>query len=95
MPSNDHKRLMRILNKMAAAEQWRKMPKKKGTIKNISQTKTGNIRITFDDNSRVYVLRQNNNLFETAQSLKKGDAISIAARTYLGKRYCTRILRKR
>jgi len=82
---------MQVLNKMAKSEKWRKMAKKKGTVESITLTKTGNTRITFDDNAKVYVLKKNKNLFETAQSLKSGNTISIAARTYLGKRYCTKI----
>lgn len=89
--SEDHQKLMKSLNKLASAEKWRKMPKKKGKVKNVTLTKTGNIRITFDDNSKVYVLKKNKNLFETAQTLKKGDVISVTVRVYLGKRYCTKI----
>ena len=92
--SSDHQRLMQSLNKLAAADKWRKMPKKKGTVKSVTLTKTGNIRVMFEDNSKVYVLKKNKNLFETAQSLKKGDTISIATRRYLGKMYCTRIVVK-
>jgi len=91
MPSQDHRKLMSVLNKMANADKWRKMPKKKDKVKSITLTKTQNIRITFDDNSKAYVLKKNKNLFELAQTLKEGDTISIATRNYLGKRYCTKI----
>ena len=90
---SEHRRLMHTLNKLAAADKWRKMPKKKGFVLKVDFTKTGNLRITFDDNSKVYVLKKNKNLFETAQTLKKGDDISIAARRYLGKLYCTKIVK--
>ena len=89
---SDHTQLMSVLNKMANAEKWRKMPKKKGVVNSVTQTKTGNIRITFDDNAKVYVLKRNKNLFELAETIKKGDVLSVATRIYLGKRYCTRII---
>ncbi len=88
---NDHKKLMSVLNKLAQQEKWRKMKKKSGKVKSITKTKSKNIRITFDDKSRVYVLKRNKNLFETAEKLKKNDEISVALRTYLGKSYCTKI----
>ena len=91
---DDHDKLMQSLNKLAASEKWRKMPKKSGKIESVTSTKTGNIRVTFDDSSVVYVLQKNKNLFEAAQELKTGDIISVAVRVYLGKRYCTRIVKK-
>jgi len=89
---SDHTQLMHVLNKMASAEKWRKMPKKKGVVNSVTRTKTGNIRITFDDNANVYVLKKNKNLFDMAGVIKKGDVLSVATRIYLGKRYCTRII---
>jgi len=91
MISQDHKRLMGVLNKLAGQEKWRKMRKKAGKIKSVTKTKSGNIRIMFEDKIRVYVLKRNNNLFEIAGKLKKNDNISVALRTYLGKSYCTRV----
>ena len=91
---DDHDNLMQSLNKLATSEKWRKMPKKSGKIKSVTSTKTGNLRVTFDDDSAVYVLQKNKNLFETAKELKSGDTISVAVRVYLGKRYCTKIVRK-
>lgn len=91
---SDHQRLMQSLNKLAAVDKWRKMPKKKGTVKSVTLTKTGNIRVTFEDNSKAYVLKKNKNLFEVAEKLKQNDVISIATRRYLGKMYCTRIVVK-
>ncbi|MBS3139169.1 hypothetical protein J4207_05690 [Candidatus Woesearchaeota archaeon] len=85
---------MQSLNKLAAVDKWRKMPKKKGTVKSVTLTKTGNIRVTFEDNSKAYVLKKNKNLFEVAEKLKQNDVISIATRRYLGKMYCTRIVKK-
>lgn len=91
MTSNDHKQLMHVLNKLAKAERWRKMKKRTGKIKSITKTKSDNIRITFDDKTRVYVLKKNKNLFESAEKLKKNETISVALRTYLGKSYCTKL----
>ena len=92
--SSDHKRLMGVLNKLAAQEKWRKMRKKVGKVKSVTKTKSNNIRITFDDSTKVYVLKKNSNLFEIAQKLKKNNTISVAVRTYLGKMYCTKISKK-
>ena len=94
MISQDHKRLMGVLNKLAGQEKWRKMRKKEGKIESITKTKSGNIRITFDDKTRVYILKKNKNLFESAEKLKKDDTISVALRTYLGKSYCTKLTKK-
>src|SRR3989344_5299959 len=71
MPSQDHRKLMSVLNKMANADKWRKMPKKKDKVKSITLTKTQNIRITFDDNSKAYVLKKNKNLFERVYSSRR------------------------
>ncbi len=46
MASQHHRKLMGVLNKMAARERWRKMPQAAGKVTEKSLTKSGNIKLT-------------------------------------------------
>ncbi len=88
---------MRVLNRMAETERWQKMPKAAGILADRSLTKSGNLKLTLrkkEKETSFYVLKRNKNLFETGAALKKGDAVSVALRTYLGKKYCVKLAKK-
>ncbi len=88
---------MLVLNKMAKAERWQKMPKAAGILADRSLTKSGNLKLKLSKKEKetsFYVLKRNKNLFETGAALKKGDAVSVALRTYLGKKYCVKLVKK-
>lgn len=96
MKSFDHQQLMNVLNKLATAEKWAKMPKKKGILVKREITKSGNIKLvlkTKKSEERVYVLKKNKNLYTTAQELAGGDTVGVSLRRYLGKMYCTRLVK--
>jgi len=94
MKSLDHQQLMQVLNKLATAEKWSRMPKKKGILLKKEMTKSGNIKLVLQTKKReerVYVLKRNKNLHATAQQLAVGDSVGVSLRRYLGKMYCTRL----
>jgi len=85
------------MNKLARQEHWRKTPKLQGKIIQKSETKSGNIKLALQRGDKtifLYVLQKNKNLFETVSSLRLGESISVALRTYLGKKYCVRLTKK-
>ena len=97
MPSQDHKQLMQTLNKLVKQERWAKVPKKKGQVLEKSFTKSGNLKFVVGNekkNLTFFVLKRNKNLFETASKADKGDEVSVALRTQLGKQYCVKFTRK-
>lgn len=94
MKSPDHQQLMNILDKLATAEKWGRMPRKKGILLKKEVMKSGNMRLilnTKKGEERVYVLKRNKNLYLNAQSLAVSDMVSTSLRRYLGKFYCTRL----
>ncbi len=94
MKSLDHQQLMQVLNKLATAEKWSRMPKKKGILLKKEMTKSGNIKLVLQTKKReerVYVLKRNKNLHATAQQLAVGDSVGVSLRRYLGKMYCTKL----
>jgi len=94
MASQDHKNLMRTLNKLVKEEKWRKMSKAAGKVLSKSMTKSGNYRLVLEKGETrktIYVLKKNQNLFAVAEGIKKGDKVTAALRRYLGKMYCTKI----
>lgn len=94
MATEDYQKLISTLNNMIKKEKWKKMPKYSGEIQTIKKIKSGNIRIDINSknsNKTIYLLQKNQKLFATALLLKAGDNISITARQYLGKAYCTKI----
>ena len=96
MKSPDHQQLMKVLDKLATAEKWAKMPRKKGTLLKKEITKSGNIKLWLDTKKgeeKVYVLKRNKNLYATAQELATGDSVGVSLRRYLGKMYCTRLMK--
>ncbi len=95
MKSPDHQQLMQVLNKLATAEKWQKMPRKKGTLLKKEMTKNGNIKLvlkTKKGDESVYVLKKNKNVYATAQELAVGDSVGVSLRRYLGKMYCTKLV---
>lgn len=95
MKSKDHQQLMSVLRKMTKQEKWRRMPKKTGKVTDTEVTKSGNIKLVFDETEKVYVLRKNKNLYDEASLLVPGDYVMVALRSHLGKQYCTKVVRKR
>ncbi len=96
MKSPDHQKLMQVLDKLATAEKWAKMPKKKGILMKREVTKSGNMKVvlkTKKGEESVYVLKRNKNLYATAQELTVGDTVGVSLRRYLGKMYCTKLAR--
>lgn len=96
MKSPGHQQLMHVLDKLATAEKWRKMPRKKGTLLKKEITKSGNVKLvlkTKKGEESVYVLKRNKNLYATAQELAAGDNVGVSLRRYLGKMYCTKLAR--
>lgn len=96
MKSPDHRQLMQVLDKLATAEKWAKMPKKKGAVVRKEVTKSGNLKLvlkTKKGEELVYVLKRNKNLYATAQELAVGDSVGVSLRRYLGKMYCTRLVK--
>src|SRR3989344_7608770 len=93
MPSKDHKLLMKTLNKLVKQERWRKLKKLKGKVTEISKTKSGNIKLIIQE-TPVYVLKRNKNLYALAETIHLNEIISIALRTHLGKYYVLKITKK-
>lgn len=96
MKSPDHQQLMKVLDKLATAEKWSRMPKKKGVLIKKEVTKSGNVKLvlkTKKGEESVYVLKKNKNLYATAQELTLGDCTGVSLRRYLGKMYCTKLAR--
>ncbi len=94
MPTPEHKQLISSLNKMIKQEHWQKMPKRSGTLTNITLTKNGNLKVMLQTprgDFIFYILKRNKNLFAQFQLHKTTGHISIAARRSLGKYYCTKI----
>lgn len=94
MPSEDHKQLIKTLNKLVKQERWQKFPKAQGTVLEKLTTKSGNIKLVLDEGTKFYVLKKNKNLFEKAQSVQTNDRISAAFRMQLGKKYCVKLAKK-
>jgi|SRR3989338_10383966 len=94
MPSKDHKLLMKTLNKLVKQERWRKLKKLKGKVTEISKTKSGNLKLIINETS-VYVLKRNKNLYATAETIKQNEMISVALRTHLGKYYVLKITKQK
>ncbi len=97
MPSEDHKLLMKKLDKLVLQERWRKMPKSSGVVEKKSLTKSGNIRInvrTTKSGKTFYILARNGNLFAEGSKVMVGEKIHVALRRYLGRYYCVRLVRK-
>ncbi len=82
--------LLKKLNKLASQEKWRKKPKIKEKVNEITETKKGNIKLKAG-NEIVYVLKKNKNLFNTAKEIKIGDEVFIAGRRWLGKFYAEKL----
>lgn len=95
MKSPDHQQLMQVLDKLATAEKWSRMPRKKGVLIKKEVTKSGNIKLvlkTKRGEESMYVLKKNKNLYATAQELTVEDSVGVSLRRYLGKMYCTRLV---
>ncbi len=73
------------------------MPKKQGKVVSSTATKTGNLRVVLQTTKNpeftFYVLKRNSNLYAIAQMLEKSEAIRVFLRRYLGKYYCTKIVK--
>lgn len=95
MSSEDHKLLIKTLNKLVKQERWRKIPKWEGVVIEKAITKSGNIKFVLDKGITFYVLKRNKNLFETASKIQNDDRISVALRMQLGKRYCVKLTQKK
>lgn len=96
MKSPDHQQLMHVLDKLATAEKWSRMPQKKGIVLKKELTKSGNMKVVLETKKgeeSVYVLKRNKNLYATAQLLTVGDTAGVSLRRYLGKMYCTRLVK--
>ena len=94
MRSKDHRELIKRMTKYVKQERWQKLPKRKGNVTSVSFTKTGNLKIILEDTT-FYVLKRNKNIFQEALTIQKGDTISVALRTQLGKYYCVKLTKKK
>ncbi len=94
MKSPEHKHLMKAVNQLVRQERWRKIPKAKGKVLEKSLTKSGNVKFVLErkkGNVTFYVLKRNKNLFAAASGIGRGDEVSVALRSSLGKSYCVKL----